>query len=578
MHAKTLVTTLHLSSVEELPSAQQRIYVLSVAQMSINDVDEVAKATDDKLIEKLHDDDDINHFQASKRLSFPISIPADTTTNNDNDDIHDAPPIILKRLIDALHCGNNHKLILRKWKQGARWWNLNRNHTTDASSSSTTTTNNNGNSNINNTLSMAKAEVAGYRLAKVAMNHHSEKQQRNKTKKNMICAYVPDVLYFSHDEHNTVDTDGDPWALFCYFGNSNNNNTEELDKEDGNEETYTSINIENNSTVKLDLKNAIAVMKTPPHPTHLIECNHYPTTMTKTRHEFGFEEPHPRHGRVPIDECLDYAHMILRDVVLPIQFSFFEWSSSSSSAIQPSLNGVDWKHNLHALAIDNSQSSCKPFQYQDMIAVYKLALQRLSVARQTATVVVDDERMDVLLRMMHECVTALEHEWEDQDDGCCHPPPLPAVICHMDLQPQNLTFWHDSEKVNVVNTIHVAKHCSVASVMDFEEAAYADPRFEILLMCRKVLANLEQAEELWKSYSSSVKLHTMWDVGPIEPWLRLETVHSLFTLLLQANNLLGGGRNPWETKPDLWGKIDRERLRLVKMGWSFCKNKSGINS
>jgi len=537
MHAKTLVTTLDLSTVEELPSAQQKIYVLSVAHMSINDV------TADR-IETLHD---INNFQTSKRLSFPITI----NNTNDVNDGNCPPPIVLNRLIDALHSGH-HKLILRKWKQGARWWNLNMNHA-DTSSSSTT----NDNSNINNTLSMAKAEVAGYRLAKLAMSHHS---QQHNNKKRKTCAHVPDVLYFSHDEN---DTEGAPWALFSYFGDC----TEGLD-EDGNKERNIDINIENNSTLKWDLKNAISVAKTSQSSSlqhnHLVECKHYPSTMTKIRHEFGFDEPHPRHGRVPIDECSDYAHMILRDVVLPVQFSFFERSSSSLS-LQPSVNDVEWKHSQSALAVDSQTS--KPFQYQDMIAVYRLAQQRLSAAKKNATV--DDERMDALLQMMYECVSALEREWDGHDGR--HPPPLPAVICHMDLQPQNLTFWHDRNGNDIDNiNVHVSKHCSVASVVDFEEAAYADPRFEVLLICRKVLANLEQAEGLWKSYSSSVKLQTTWDVGPIEPWLRLETVHSLFTLLLQANNLLGGGRNPWETKPDLWGKIDRERRRLVRMGWSFC--------
>ena len=543
MHAKTLVTTLDLSTVEELPSAQQQIYVLSVAHMSINDV------TADR-IETLHD---INNFQTSKRLSFPITI---NNANDDNDGIC-SPPIILNRLIDALHSGN-HKLILRKWKQGARWWNLNMNHADTSSSSAT-----NDNSNINNTLSMAKAEVAGYRLAKLAMSHYSQ-QHNNNNKKRKICAHVPDVLYFSHDEN---DTEGAPWALFSYFGDCK----EGLD-EDGNEERNIDINIVNNTTLKWDLKNAISVAKTSQSSSslqhnHLVECKHYPSTMTKIRHEFGFDEPHPRHGRVPIDECSDYAHMILRDVVLPVQFSFFEWSSSSSSSsLQPSVNDVEWKDSLCVLAVDSQAS--KSFQYQDMIAVYRLAQQRLSAAKKNATV--DDERMDALLQMMYECVSALEHEWDGHDGR--HPPPLPAVICHMDLQPQNLTFWHDRNGNDNGNiNVHVSKHCSVASVVDFEEAAYADPRFEVLLICRKVLANLEQAEGLWKSYSSSVKLQTTWDVGPIEPWLRLETVHSLFTLLLQANNLLGGGRNPWETKPDLWGKIDRERRRLVRMGWSFCR-------
>lgn len=546
MHLKTLVITLDLSTVEELPSAQQRIYVLSVAQISIDVV-----AAD--RIEKLQHDD-IHQFQTSKRLSFPITA---NDENNDNGAIC-SPPIILNRLMQALHSGN-HKLILRKWKQGARWWNLNMNHTDTSSSSSTTTDNSDNN---NNTLAMARAEVAGYRLAKLAMNHHSQ-QLNNHNKKRKINAYVPDVVYFSHDDNDTVDTEGDPWAIFSYFGS---NRVEGLD-----EERNIDVNIINNSTLKWDIKKVMSETKTPQsisssQRNHLIECKHYPSTMTKIRHEFGFDEPHPRHGRVPIDECSDYAHMILRDVVLPVQFSFFEWSSSSCP-MQPSINGVEWKHNLCALAVDSQTS--KPFQYHDMIAVYSLALQRLSTAQQNATI--DDERMDTLFQMMHECVAALEHEWDGHDDR--HPPPLPAVVCHMDLQPQNLTFWHDrnndSEK-DIDVDVHVSEHCSVASVMDYEEAAYADPRFEVLLICRKVLANLEQAEGLWKSYSSSVKLQTTFDVGPIDPWLRLETVHSLFTLLLQANNLLGGGRNPWETKPDLWDKIDRERMRLMRMGWSFC--------
>ena len=66
----------------------------------------------------------------------------------------------------------------------------------------------------------------------------------------------------------------------------------------------------------------------------------------------------------------------------------------------------------------------------------------------------------------------------------------------------------------------------------------------------------------------------MYHVVPItsnQTRLKLETVHSLCTLLLQAMDLLGGGRSPWETKPDLLGKDNRERRRLVqKMGWHFC--------
>ena len=522
-----LIATLELTKVEELASAQQKIYVLSVNSITLNDDANQKKGND------IHD---ISNFQTSNRLSFPINFH---NTNGGNDQ-----KLTTAIIIASIQTGN-HKLILRKWKQGARWWNLNMNHT-DLSSNDTTVN--------NNTLSMARAEVAGYRLAKMAMDH-SQQQSRKK-----IRACIPEVLYFSHDENGSLDNNDDPWALFSYF------NVGELIEgfKDGNEGA-SNINIVNNSDLKLH-SNGIAKPKstqlsTKP-PSHCVECKHYPSTMTKIRHEFGFDEPHPRHGRVPIDECLDYAQMILRDVVLPIQLSFFEWSASS--AVISSGNTAEWTRSICGLAV-TSQSK-KPFQYHDMIIVYKLALRRLSEASEKEKA---DETMKTLLQMMRQCLEALEHEWNDHND--CLPPPLPAVVCHMDLQPQNLTFWRDDNGSKSHNeTINVSQHCNVASIVDFEEAAYADPRFEVLLICRKVLANLEQAKELWESYSSSVKSHTTFDVGPIEPWLRLETVHSLFTLLLQANNLLGGGRNPWETKPDLWGKIDRERMRLVTMGWSFC--------
>jgi thiamine kinase-like enzyme len=581
MHA-----TLQLSTVEELPSAQQRIYVLSVTSVTIHDDDSSIIAT-----ANIHD------FQMSKKLSFPIIILHDDNGNGSSSssssiDNNSHPTITINRLIEALQCGN-HKLILRVWKKGARWWNLNMNHTQTSSSSCATTT-----------LSMAKSEVAGYRLAKLAMDHHLEQANSSNSgkKKNKIIAsaHVPHVVYFSHDNGNINNTTDDSWALFSYF-----------DKIEGEINTTAgggsggNVNIINHSSLKLDCLNRLTTQTTTAiqqpfssssssssdhnhnNNYHNMKqcCNHYPTTMTKSRHEFGFDEPHPRHGRVPIDECFEYAQMILRDVVLPIQFSFFEWSSSSSLTTPDgyiNCNSVEWTHNLCTLGIDRQK--VKPYHYHDMIAVHRDALERLSTAHHNATtkVVVDDERMGTLLQMMEKCVNALEHEWDDDEnhDGCGRPPPLPAVLCHMDLQPQNLTFWHDRNEGNDENNandhIHVSQHCSVASVMDFEEAAYADPRFEVLLICRKVLANKFQAEELWKSYAIRVKMETTWDVGPIEPWLRLETVHSLLTLLLQANDLLGGGRNPWETKPDLIAKIDRERRRLVNMNWSFCSIKDEV--
>lgn len=80
-------------------------------------------------------------------------------------------------------------------------------------------------------------------------------------------------------------------------------------------------------------------------------------------------------------------------------------------------------------------------------------------------------------------------------------------------------------------------------------------------------ANRQQADELWGYYQHQFPNLAL---GPIEAWLRLETVHSISTLLLQSLDLLGGGRSPWETKPDLLGKIEREFSRLVLSGWKFC--------
>jgi hypothetical protein len=65
------------------------------------------------------------------------------------------------------------------------------------------------------------------------------------------------------------------------------------------------------------------------------------------------------------------------------------------------------------------------------------------------------------------------------------------------------------------------------------------------------------------------------DLGDIEPWLKLETVHSLTTLVMQSMNLLGGGRNGWENKPDLDQKIQREFARLFLLGWDFCMDVAG---
>jgi len=146
----------------------------------------------------------------------------------------------------------------------------------------------------------------------------------------------------------------------------------------------------------------------------------------------------------------------------------------------------------------------------------------------------------------------------------------------MDLQPQNLIFATPEEAATTINRSSAdggrRSLPRISSVLDWEEAALADPRFELLLLCRKVCANRQQAEIIWRTYQRETTNYLEENaLGPIQPWLALETVHSITSLLLQSMDLLGGGRIPWESKPDLQGKIQREIQRLVvEYGWTFC--------
>jgi hypothetical protein len=61
------------------------------------------------------------------------------------------------------------------------------------------------------------------------------------------------------------------------------------------------------------------------------------TGMTKVRDEFGFSEPHPRWGRVPVDQCLDYALAVLRQVTLSLHRYCNEHSTEE---LQPAMRGL----------------------------------------------------------------------------------------------------------------------------------------------------------------------------------------------------------------------------------------------
>jgi hypothetical protein len=113
----------------------------------------------------------------------------------------------------------------------------------------------------------------------------------------------------------------------------------------------------------------------------------------------------------------------------------------------------------------------------------------------------------------------------------------------------------------------------ISSVLDWEECCYADPRFELLLLCRKVVSNYDQANIVWNMYTKKIEelYGTTFRVGSIIPWLRLESVHSIMTMIRHLcygsssssssrNNVYhhSSGRIPWENQTELYAKIERE--------------------
>ena len=524
--------TLRISSIKELPSAQQQMYELVVSNVSIEASGEPSNESGNKCIQTTD----------CKSISFPIHTPNDSQTNDSSD--------LLGFIAKALKLSSN-KLIVRRWKRGACWWNCNMNNEKLVSfargCSCVPADVTYPEEDCLTTLKMAKAEVDGYRLSRLALKDSH--------------VQIAEVLYFSHDERcptsfnlasssnyengeNGTNDFIEPWAVLSYFDHCNN-----YDPDMPFNPPSEATNSDPTLIRDLDQK----------------PCYHYPTTMIKTRHEFGFDEPHPRHGRVPINESLDYVKLILRDVVYPLHSYFF---LNDMDGLERQLTSLSW--------VDPTKNStAQPFQYLDMVSIYSCVLNRVS---NSTNCNFKDEKTTAMLDMLNKCVTMLQDEW-DHLSSCA----LPAVLCHMDLQPQNLAFLHSHNHHDTINcyATHNPDLCHVAAVMDWEEACYADPRFELILLCRKVLANRVQAEIIWQSYSDKIQSlrhelmtkhcrHLDWMVGPIEPWLKLECVHSLITLFIQFLDRFGGGRSPWETKTDLLCKIDRERQRLVTMGWSFC--------
>ena len=398
-----------------------------------------------------------------------------------------------------------YKLVVRLWKGTSRWWTLN-------SNAGDTVT-----SRTKELEQVARSEVTGYRIARLALYSTTPcKDEGAKGMMSKAMVRIPKVLFTSFcpsrsDGSMINDALDSPWAVFEYVGE---------------ESTLFS-----NRNFRYD--------------------DAWTTGMVKIRHEFGYDEPHPRWGRVPVDKCLQYALTVLRQVIIPIH-QFCVKAKSTNDSLR------DLRHCLTACQTVSLRQEGRPFTYDSMVQRYKDAYQRMNSVCSTEKYC--HERLLAAIKVLGHAIDGLTRYYSD---GIPH---LPPVLCHMDCQPQNILFASDTDRADRGIQGH-SFPSFVASVLDWEEAAYADPRFDVLLLCRKVCASREQADIIWDTYAQAmctvfIESDKGAVIGPLDPWLRLETIHSLTTLLLQSLDLLGGGRKPWEGKSDLWGKIERELGRL----------------
>jgi hypothetical protein len=352
---------------------------------------------------------------------------------------------------------------------------------------------------------VAHAEVTAYRLARRALPH-----------------LIPQVLWYSGDNENVENhqEEGHRWAIIEYIGPSSptSNNDDEL-------------------------------------------ATFWTKRMIKVRPEFGFDEPHPRWGRLPIPDCLHYARLLLDQVIVPLHKYCWDHQQELSQSSSPCRFLCDGK---------DAKSGNFYYTYSHMVDIYQAAwvdLHTASVATTKETLNNGSSFFQMAVSTLQKCIQQLTHYRIDVPDNATVPPT--PVLVHMDLQPQNLLWNRQAQSVLMENSgsNESSFHWYVKGVLDWEDAAWADPRFELMLLARKVCANRVQANEVWAHYQNKFPQLLL---GPIDPWLHLETVHSLTTLLLQFTNT-SAGRSPWEGPSDLRGKIEREFARLVQRGWDFCE-------
>lgn len=508
----------------------------------------------------------------------------------------DDPSLSIEENMNTSMDSSRRKVVVRVWNGAARWWNLN------------TGCNNNNlhaervDNNIDyggeGTLELARAEVEAYRISRNVFQDSSSVEGRMvvESKSDII---IPEVLYFSHDDYDDDSTksSGPYWALFSYVGKDS---------------IYFPQPFENCFDEKKETTKKYIV------------CNeNFTKQMVKVRHEFGFDEPHPRHGRVNEMDCLQYAFQLVDVILIPLHTAHIIshpkrklsiHSSLLHKKIMPSQNNNNrgsheyvyepWSYH-HMLEIYSHHSRNEKFEafLEKNLSNHRLSLNNNNIDDDNCFT--HDKTSDILVSFCHtiklfiKCVQKLRQE-ETTKTMTKVISDLPPVLCHLDLQPQNLMFYDDYD--DFTKEEKEQKIPKIRSVLDWEEAAFADPRFELLLICRKVCCNYEQAQKVWTYYQQKMNEcirvsdfasppSDSFDLGVIDPWLKLEGLHSILTLLLQANILDIDRRNEdannvsmmedskstkgrgktWETRIDLLEKIKREFYRLSYLGWDFCR-------
>jgi hypothetical protein len=603
-----------LEDVQEAKSAQQEVYILRFGCS-------------------------ISHKTLRRRRRRHLSLSQQSQKEKDGNNDEE-------EWTESMITGQN-RLVLRIWKGGSRWWNLNRNE---------------------NPYTLARLEIMGYQIARNSFYEHYIKTRTRtaatvpnsnsnsdlKKSSNLHIPKIPRVLYFrssytttrpSEQQKKTTLEDPSPlcWAVLEYVGPD----------DDGFLPLTTSKTVLM-ETITTDIRIGEDKDNNNAEEVHDVEVDEmYLNGMIKVRTEFGFDEPHPRWGRVPVDQALQYARVILQEVLLPLHC----YSSRVGNGILVGGEGQRQQQQQQISLfhqddrnININDDAGVAQTYSSMVRVYRQAYKEVTLNQQKnqkrnkrelkeqGHCCEGDLRIEECIKRLERGLQVLEETMNSDDKTII--PQLDPVLVHLDLQPQNIIFGKKQNRLflsspSIMKATTVDNHDSpdyigekelqsnddqptVFSVLDWEDAAWADPRFDLILLCRKVCANRDQANALWLDYANALlsfeeermttddddgncdgnddddnikknEKHIVEEgytnttntsmgcptssesstqknlLGPIEPWLQLETVHSITTMTLQSTDLLKFGRNPWETKKDLWGKLQREFIRLEKL-------------